>query len=223
MEAQVQRKVKAMTRREVIVRAITKQITWIQAAWICGMTDRHMRRLKERYLAQGYDGLVDQRGGRPRRKRIAVETIAQICALKRERYADFSVQHFWEKVREEHHIEIGYTWLKLALQAAGLAEKSPGRGQYRRRRERRPLRGMLVHLDASTHEWIAGEPMQDLVVALDDADGRMLYAQFVAQEGTLSTFAALKHILRTCGRFGEAWWGRSFIPFTFTLALYSRE
>ncbi len=204
----MQQEVKAMTRREVIVRAMTKQITWIQAAWICGITDRHMRRLKEGYRKRGYDGLVDHSGGRPRRKRIAVETIEKICELKRTRYADFSVQHFWEKLREEHHIEIGYTWLKLALQAAGLAEKSPGRGRYRRRRERRPMRGLLVHLDASTHEWIAGLPLQDLVVALDDADGRMLFAQFVPQEGTASTFAALKHILETHGRFAELYTDR---------------
>ena len=204
----MQRKVKAMTRKEVIVRAIAKEITWIQAAWICGITDRHMRRLKERYQARGYDGLVDQRGGRPRRKRIAVETIAQLCALKRQRYPDFSVQHFWEQAREAHHIDIGYTWLKLTLQAAGLAEKSPSRGTYRRRRERRPMRGMLVHLDASTHAWIAGLPMQDLVVALDDADGRMLFAQFVPQEGTASTFAALQHILQTHGRFAELYTDR---------------
>ena len=208
MDTQVERKVKAMTRKEVIVRAMAKEITWIQAAWICGITDRHMRRLKERYLAHGYDGLVDQRGGRPRRKRIAVRTIEQICALRRDRYADFSVQHFWEQVREQHEIDIGYTWLKLTLQAAGLAEKSPGRGRYRRRRERRPMRGMLVHLDASTHEWIPDLPMEDLVVALDDADGRMLYAHFVPQEGTASTFAALTHILQTSGRFAELYTDR---------------
>jgi transposase len=208
MERRLRREVKAMTRKEVIVQAMAKTITWIQAAWICGITDRHMRRLKERYQRWGYDGLVDQRGGRPRRKRIAVETIAKICELKRERYRDFCVQHFWEKVREEHGIDIGYTWVKLTLQAAGLAEKSRGRGTYRRRRERRPMRGMLVHLDASTHEWIEGLPMQDLVVALDDADGRILYAQFVPQEGTASTFAALKHILRTCGRFVELYTDR---------------
>lgn len=208
MEQQVRRKVKAMTRKEVIVRAMAREITWIQAAWICGMTDRHMRRLKDRYLAQGYDGLVDQRGGRPRRKRIAVATIEKICALRRERYADFSVQHFWEQLREVHAIDISYTWLNLTLQAAGLAEKSRGRGRYRRRRARRPMRGMLVHLDASTHRWIADLPMQDLVVALDDADGRMLYAQFVAQEGTASTFAALKHILQRYGRFVELYTDR---------------
>jgi hypothetical protein len=200
--------VKAMTRREVMVRAIAKEITWIQAAWICRITDRHMRRLKERYLAQGYDGLVDQRGGRPRRKRIPVRTIEQLCQLRREQYADFSVQHFWEKATEVHGLAISYTWAKLALQAAGLAEKSPARGRYRRRRERRPLRGMMLHLDGSTHEWVVDQPMWDLIVMQDDADSRIHYARFVPQEGTPSTFAALKHVLNHAGRFGELYTDR---------------
>src|SRR5215469_12246449 len=89
------------------------------------------------------------------------------------------------------------------LQEAGIVEREPARGKYRRRRERRPMVGMLVHLDASTHEWIAGLPMQDLVVALDDADSRMLYARFFAQEGTASTFAALESVVRRHGRFCE--------------------
>jgi hypothetical protein len=208
MERRIEQEVKAMTRKEVIVRAIAKQITWIQAAWICGITDRHMRRLKQRYERWGYDGLVDQRGGRPRRKRIALETIERICALKRQRYADFSVQHFWEKVCEEHQIDVGYTWLKLTLQAAGLAEKSAGRGRYRRRRERRPMRGMMLPLDGSTHEWLVGEPMQDLIVLQDDADSRIHYARFVPQEGTQSTFAALQHVLERQGRFCELYTAR---------------
>jgi hypothetical protein len=204
----VAREAKRMTRKEVIVRAIAKELTWIQAAEICRITARQMRRLKRRYEEHGYDGLVDGRGGKTRRKRIALETLERLCELRREQYADFSVQHFWEKATEEHHLAISYTWAKLALQAAGLAEKSPGRGQYRRRRERRPLRGMMLHLDGSTHQWVAEQPMQDLIVVQDDADSRILYAQLVPQEGTLSTFAALKHVLRIAGRFGELYTDR---------------
>jgi len=89
-----------MTRKEVIVRAIAGELTWIQAAQICGIKERQMRRLKQRYEEYGYDGLVDGRGGKPRRKRIALVTIAELCRLKRERYPDFSVQHFWEKATE---------------------------------------------------------------------------------------------------------------------------
>ncbi len=208
MERRLRQEVKAMTRNEVIVRAIAKKLTWIQAAEICGISARQMRRLKRRYERWGYDGLVDGRSGKPRRKRIALETIEQLCELRRTQYADFSVQHFWEKATEVHQLQISYTWAKLALQAAGLAEKSPGRGQYRRRRERRPLRGMMLHLDGSTHEWIVGEPMQDLIVLQDDADSRIHYAQFVPQEGTRSTFAALRHVLHQVGRFCELYTDR---------------
>jgi transposase len=208
IERRVWRKARAMTRRDVIVKAITGELTWIQAATICGITARHMRRLKESYQKHGYDGLVDHRGGRPRRKRIAMKTIEKLCKLKREKYADFSVQHFWEKATEEHGIAISYTWARLALQAAGLVEKSPGRGRYRRKRERRAMRGMLVHLDGSTHQWIEGLPMWDLMVALDDADGRILHGRFVPQEGTLSSLAALKHVIQRYGRFCELYTDR---------------
>ncbi len=204
----VAREAKAVTRKEVIVRAIAKELTWIQAADICGITARQMRRLKRRYEQYGYDGLVDGRGGKTRRQRIPLATIEQLCQLRREKYADFSVQHFWEKATEVHGLVISYTWAKLALQAAGLAEKSPARGKYRRRRERRPLRGMMLHLDGSTHEWVADEPLQDLIVLQDDADSRIHYARFVPQEGTLSSFAALKHVLHHGGRFCELYTDR---------------
>ena len=203
-ERAVARKVKAMTRNEVIMRAIAKEITWIQAAHICRISARHMRRLKRRYERDGYTGLVDQRQGRAR---IPLATLEQVCTLKRERYPDFSVQHFWEKL-PAHGLGISYTWTKITLQAAGLVEKSPGRGTYRRRRERRPLCGMMVHLDASRHRWLPAVPMQDLVVAMDDADGRILYAAFVPEEGTSSTLAALHHILTTYGRFAELYTDR---------------
>ena len=205
---QVAKELKAMTRREIIVRAIDGQLTWIQAADILHITPRHLRRLKQAWERRGYDGLQDQRGRTPRRRRIPVRVIERLCRLRRERYADFSVQHFWEKATEQHGFALSYTWTRLVLQAAGLAPKAPGRGRYRRKRERRPLVGMLVHLDASTHEWIAGQPPQDLVVALDDADGRMLYARFWPQEGTASTFHALDHVLRHYGRFAELYTDR---------------
>lgn len=199
---------KAMTRKEVIVRAIDGRLTWIAAADILGITARHMRRLKLAYERQGYGGLVDQRGRIARRRRIPVPTIARLCRLRRERYADFSIRHFWEKATEIHGVTLSYTWTRAVLQAAGLAPKATARGKYRRKRERRPLVGMLVHLDASSHRWLPNQPMQDLVVALDDADGRILYARFWPQETTASTFHALDHVLAHYGRFAELYTDR---------------
>lgn len=83
------RQVKAMTRREVIVKAFAGELTWAQVAVLLGMTERHTRRLKARFEQFGVDGLQDMRGGRPRARRVSVETIAEVCRLKRDVYADF--------------------------------------------------------------------------------------------------------------------------------------
>ena len=207
-ERRVGREARAMTRREVITKAITKQLSWVQASEILGISVRHMRRLRRKVEGWGMPAVMDQRGGRPRRKRIKAGTIELLCRLKRDVYADFSLRHFYEHVTEKHGVKVSYNWLRLMLQEAGVVEKEPARGRYRRRRERRPMVGMLMHLDASTHEWIAGLPMQDLVVALDDADGRVLYARFFPQEGTASTFAALESVVGNYGRFCELYTDR---------------
>lgn len=208
IERWVRREARAMTRREVITQAIVKQLSWVQAAAIVGVTPRQMRRIRWRVEHYGLDAVMDQRGGRPRRKRIKAGTIELLCRLKRDVYADFTLQHFYEHVTEQHGVKVSYNWLRLMLQEAGVVEKEPARGKYRRQRERRPLIGMLIHLDASTHEWIAGLPRQDLVVALDDADGRILYARFFPQEGTASTFAALESVVHNYGRFSELYTDR---------------
>ncbi|MDZ4278274.1 MAG: ISNCY family transposase [Dehalococcoidia bacterium] len=198
-----------MTKKEVMLKAIEGRITWIQAADILGITARHMHRIKTRYEEFGFDALRDHRAGQPRRRRIPLATVEKLLALRRTGYADFSVRHFWEHATERHGLELSYTWTLLTLQAAGLAEKAPARGKYRRRRERRPLRGMLLHLDASTHAWLGEDrPMADLNVMLDDADGRILFARFFDQEGTASTFAALEHVLGRHGRFSELYTDR---------------
>lgn len=208
IERQVWREARAMTRREVITKAIAKQLSWVQASEILGISARQMRRVRRKVERWGMSAVMDQRGGRPRRKRIKAGSIELLCRLKRDVYADFSVRHFYEQVTEKHAVKVSYNWLRLMLQEAEVVAKEPARGQYRRRRERRPMVGMLVHLDASTHEWIGGLPMQDLVVALDDADGRILYARFFPQEGTASTFAALESVLRDYGRFCELYTDR---------------
>src|SRR5215472_11002176 len=191
IEQQVRREGRAMTRREIITKAIAKRLSWIQAAEIIGIKPRQMRRIRWRVEHYGLEAVMDQRGGRPRRKRIKAGTIELLCRLKRDVYPDFSLRHFYEHVTEKHGVKVSYNWLRLMLQEAGVVQREPARGKYGRQRERRPMVGMLVHLDASTDEWIAGLSRQDLVVALDDADGRILYGRFFAQEGVASTFAAL--------------------------------
>src|SRR3989442_11345371 len=98
-EAAVERMMKV---REVILRALAKRITWWQAAEILGISDRSMRRWRERYQKHGYDGLLDRRGGKPRPKRGPVETVEKGVGLYQEKNFDLKVRHFHEKLRGEH-------------------------------------------------------------------------------------------------------------------------
>src|SRR5262249_27021665 len=178
------------------------------AAIILGITARHLWRLRLRYQQFGIPGLRDGRRGRKMPMRIPAETIEELCRLRREKYPDFSIRHFHQFATEKHKLKVSYTMVRNVLIGRGLAEKAAARGKYRRKRERRPMRGMMLHLDASTHSWLPGLPQQDLVVMLDDADGRILYARFVEQEGTMSTFQALEHVLVRYGRFCELYTDR---------------
>jgi len=204
---EITREVRVMTRAEVIVKAIEGRLSWLNAADILGITPRQMRRLRARYEAYGFGGLRDGRSG-TRRKRIPMAVIEELCRLRREQYADFSIKHFYEFATEKHGLKLSYSWTLKVLQTAGLADKTAGRGRYHRKRERRPLRGMLLHMDASRHQWLEDQPMWDLNVVLDDADGQILYARFVPEEGTQSTFQALYHVLTRYGRFCELYTDR---------------
>src|SRR5262252_7779739 len=115
---------RAMKVQEVILRAVAKKMTWAQAGEIIGLCDRQMRRWKERYQEFGYDGLFDRRLGKPSPKRVPLATVEEILRLYQEQYTDFNVRHFHEKLREQHGIRLSYTWVKRALQMAGLVKKS---------------------------------------------------------------------------------------------------
>lgn len=197
-----------MTRLEVLGKAMEGAISWVEAAVVLGITARHLRRLRERHECFGPLGLQDGRQGLSRKARVPPEVVEEVLRLRRERYADFSVRHFHEHLVEKHQLSVSYTFVLELLQLRGLADKCSGQGRYLRKRERRPMRGMLLHLDASTHEWIAGLPPQDLMVMLDDADGRILFARFFPQEGTASTMAALLHVLERYGRFCQLYTDR---------------
>jgi len=99
---QVALEVKAMTRREIITKAINGQISSVAAANIIGITARQMRRIRRAIERSGMSAVMDQRGGRPRRKRIALETIRELRLLKHDVYPDFSIRHFYERVTQQH-------------------------------------------------------------------------------------------------------------------------
>src|SRR6266581_7081250 len=192
---------RAMKVQDVMLQAMAKNITWWQAAEILGISDRHMRRWRERYEREGYNGLMDRRRGKPSRRRVPLGVVEKVLALYREKYFDMSVQHFHEKLQAEHGIELSYTWVKQALQGAGLVGRGRKRGAHRKRRERRPLPGMLLHIDGSRHQWFQDERWYDLIVILDDATSEIYYAQLVEEESTVTVMAGLKEVIERKGVF----------------------
>jgi hypothetical protein len=127
--------------------------------------------------------------------------VEKVFALYREKYFDLNVQHFHEKLQAEHGIELSYTWVKQALQGAGLVARGRKRGAHRKRRERRPLPGMLLHIDGSRHQWFQDERWHDLIVILDDATSEIYYAQLVEEESTATVMAGLREVIERKGVF----------------------
>src|SRR6202021_3293667 len=147
---------RAMKVQEVILQAMAKKITWFQAAEIIWLRHRHMRRGRERFGGGGFRGLFDRRRGKPSPKRVPVAVLERVLELYREKYFDFNLRHFHEKLASEHQIELSYSWVKGVLQGAGLGARGRRGGVHRKRRPRRPMPGMLWHIDGSRHQWFPG-------------------------------------------------------------------
>ncbi len=160
-----------------------------------------MRRWRERYEKHGYVGLVDKRRHSPSVRRIAAPEVERLLRLYRERYRGFNVRHFHQIARREHGVTVSYSFLKQALQTAGLVKKHRARGRHRRRREPRACFGELLHLDGSVHEWFAldSEARPCLIAVSDDATKRVLHAAFFPSESRPAVMTSLVAVLRTEG------------------------
>jgi transposase len=187
--------------QDVLLKAMSKQISWWDAAEIIGVSDRTMRRWRFRLERDGYSGLGDRRKGQPSPQRVPLQTVQEVLRLYQQTYYDLNMKHFHEKLREEHGLTVSYTWLQQALQGAGLVAGGRRRGKHRRRRERRPMADMLLHIDGSKHQWFGDDRWHDLIVILDDATSEIYYAQLVTEESTRTVMAGLWEVIQTKGLF----------------------
>jgi transposase len=192
---------RTMKAQEVILRAMAKKITWWQAAEILGVSPRTMRRWKYGYQKWGFRALLDKRKGKPNWRKAPTEELERVLGLYRDKYFDLNVRHFHEKLVEEHKIQWSYSWVKKVLQGAGLVKSSRKRKPHRRKRARRPLPGMLLHIDGSHHQWFCDDRWYDLLVVLDDATSEIYYGQLVEDESTRSVMRALWHVVERYGLF----------------------
>lgn len=190
------------------------RLSGVEAAELLGISERHFRRLRDRYEAEGAEGLIDRRRGRASGRRAAVDRIEFVVEQYRTRDWDFTVKHFHEALRAEHGFSLGYTWTKTVLQSRGLVAIAPRRSAHRKRRPRRPLPGMMLFQDGSTHHWLAGQAPLDLIVTLDDATSAVYSIFLVEQEGTASSLRGLEEVIGRQGLFCSLYTDRGSHYFT---------
>jgi transposase len=177
------------------------ELSQSEAAELLGIGERSFRRWSVRHRDGGVAGLRDRRLG-PSPLRAAPEEIERMLGLYRDTYRGFTVKHFHEKLLTRHNYKLGYTVTKLHLQRTGLVTKAKSRSAHRKKRPRRPMTGMMLHQDASTHAWLPGTACKhDLVVTLDDATGAIYSAFPTDEEGSASSFRGLREVVAKHGLF----------------------
>lgn len=177
-----------------------KKLTQEDAARLLGVSDRTFRRYLVDYREQGLQGLVDARWGQISHRKAPVNEVMEITELYSKKYFGWNVKHFASFYWRIHKGTRSYTWIKTVLQNAGLVEKTSKKGPHRKRRERVPAKGMMIHQDGSTHQWLQGESW-DLIITFDDADSEHYSMFFVEEEGTDSSFRGVKETIEKQGVF----------------------
>lgn len=177
--------------RDVLSRWEAGSLSQMEAAELIGCSERQFRRWRDRWEEEGEAGLADRRIGRRSATAIAAAERERMLALYRQRHRGWTAKHFHDWGRRHHGFSWGYTWTKTQLHAAGLLARAPRRGAHRRKRERKPCEGMMLHQDGSRHAWLSDQPPLDLIVTMDDATSTIYSAFLVAEEGTMSTFRGL--------------------------------
>lgn len=198
----VKQEVLKMRFEETYGRYQVGRLTTQEAAEMLGISISVFYRKRLRYEEEGFEGLYDRRLGTPSPHRAADAEVKKITKLYADKYRGFNVKHFHEFAQREHGLKYGYTWTKTQLERVGLVRRSKRGGDHRLRRERRPMAGMMLHQDGSTHDWIPGLGHHvDLIVTMDDATSLITSAFFVLQEGTESTLLGVKETIEKYGLF----------------------
>ena len=193
--------IRQMRFEQIFDRWERSELSQSEAAELLGIGERSFRRWSVRHRDGGLAGLRDRRLG-PSPLRAAPEEIERMLGLYRDTYRGFTVKHFHEKLLTRHNYKLGYTVTKLHLQRTGLVTKAKSRSAHRKKRPRRPMTGMMLHQDASTHAWLPGTACKhDLVVTLDDATGAIYSAFLTDEEGSASSFRGLREVVAKHGLF----------------------
>lgn len=182
------------------------RLTQEEAARVLGVCERTFRRQINRYEDDGIQGLMDKRLAQASHRRAPVDEVMQMTERYRRRHMGWNAKHYFAWYRREGG-KRSYTWVKSRLQEAGLIAKTKGKGRHRKKRERAPWPGMMLHQDGSPHQWVAGVSW-DLIVTMDDATSEHYSMFFVDEEGTASSFQGVEQVIEARGLFSSLYTDR---------------
>jgi transposase len=177
-----------------------------EAALILGVSSRTFRRYIGRYEDAGLEGLLDRRLTQASFRRAPVDEVMGVAESYKTRHQGWNVKHYYGWYQGAGG-KRSYTWVKNTLQSKGLVPKAAKRGSHRKRRDRAPLPGMMLHQDGSNHEWVPGKKW-DLIVTMDDATSEHYSMFFVDEEGTASSFRGVEEVILQRGLFSSLYTDR---------------
>jgi transposase len=199
--ARIHEGIRRMRFTDVLGRSERSELSQMEAAELLGISERTFRRWRDRHRDDGLSGLADRRLT-PSPRRASVAEIERMLGLYRDLYRGFTVQHFHEQLGKRHNYTLGYTVTKLHLHRSGLVRATTKRSAHRRKRPRRPMVGMMLHQDASTHAWLPGDlGKHDLVVTMEDATSAIYSMFLVDEEGTASSLRGVREVVAKHGLF----------------------
>ena len=199
--ARIHEGIRRMRFTDVLGRTERSELSQMEAAELLGISERTFRRWRDRRQEMGEAGLADRRLA-PSLRRAPEAEIERMLGLYRDLYRGFTVKHFHEQLGKRHNYKLGYTVTKLHLHRSGQVQAATKRSAHRKKRPRRPMVGMLLHQDASTHAWLPGNAgKHDLVVTMEDATSAIYSAFLVDQEGTASSLRGVRDVVAKHGLF----------------------
>jgi len=199
--ARIHEGIRRMRFTDVLGRSERSELSQMEAAELLGISERTFRRWRDRHRDTGLPGLDDRRLA-PSPRRAPVAEIERMLGLYRDIYRGFTVKHFHEQLVKRHNYTLGYTVTKLHLHRAGEVHAATKRSAHRKKRPRRPMIGMMLHQDASTHAWLPGAAgKHDLVVTMEDATSAIYSMFLVDEEGTASSLRGVREVVAKHGLF----------------------
>ena len=190
-----------INRSEILRMANERQITQKTGARRTGVTERHFRRLLQRYRVQGPEGIISGHRGKPSNNRMGEKKKGKILDKLKEDYHGFGPTLASEKLSERDGIIVSKETVRQIMIDAGLHQaKTRKKERIHPLRERRKHRGELVQMDGSYHAWLEARTEKAcLLLLVDDATSEILAGEFVEHESYFAYAALCKRYFQQHG------------------------